>query len=150
MSSKKKSATAEAESLGDAYEAPGQTEDASFNPFDETTSKPAPENGHASRATKPKGGHWRNNVAGVRIEEDKRNKLTTIYFREKAPAEAQDYLLDQNWIKEDDYAFSKKVDPLRTHQHRADADEDVLKVANIVRAEKGLPELTSFYISQQK
>jgi hypothetical protein len=112
-----------------------------------------PEHGHAAAAGLKKPfvqhfGSWRDNAAGVRLEEDRKNNLTTILFRDKPPAKAQQLLEANGYTKDGDNGYSKKIDRLRQYEHRAAREDVVLEVANIVRAEKGLPTLESFYISR--
>jgi hypothetical protein len=105
--------------------------------------------GNQKKPWKARMGHWRDNEAGVRIEEDRRNNLSTIIFRDKPPAKAIKLLQDSGW-KEDKEAggWSKKIDRLRPGKSRATADETVLEVDNIIREGKGLPPRQSFYISR--
>jgi hypothetical protein len=111
-----------------------------------------PEDGHADTAGRKEYrqhvGSWRDNQAGVRLEEDRTNKLTTILFRDKPPSKAALFLAANGYVQDGENAYSKKIDPLRRYEHRAEREDVVLEVTNLVRDEKGLPRRESFYISR--
>jgi len=98
-------------------------------------------------------GYWRDNEAGVRIEEDRRNGVSTIIFRDDVPDQsmrkAKQAMRENGW-QEDRHegGWSKKIDRLRASQSREDAENMVLAVANIIREEKGLEPKQSFYITR--
>lgn len=101
------------------------------------------------KATAHLQGYWRDNEAGVRIEEDRKNRLTTILFREDPPEAATDRLADAGYKRDgDDRVYSKKIDGMRAYQHREEAEQLVLDVTNDVREAKGLPPRESYYISR--
>ena len=120
-----------------------EVEQSTRMPGDNAGQEPAPKRSFQARF-----GYWRNKDAGVRIEEDYKNGLTTILFRDPAPAKAQEMLEAVGYIKEGDYAFSKEIDELRRREHREEAENLVLGATNIVREGKGQPPLKSFYISR--
>lgn len=115
-------------------------------------------NGHAAKhqprhkawnAAPGEGGHWKRNDAGVRIKENWKDKLHEIITEDRLPQKAVDLLVENGWqydVKTE--GFSKPMDKLRAHSSRERADEMALAVANIVLAEKGMPELKSFYNSR--
>jgi len=111
--------------------------------------EPEAEEGPKKSPWKQRFGYWRHEPAGVRIEEDRTNKLTSIMFREKAPEEAQKLLRERGYVKEDDFVFSRKIDTLRAHEDRKNSDTDVLDVTNIVLKGKGLPQIDNYYITQR-
>jgi len=101
------------------------------------------------RPWKSRFGHWRDNEAGVRIEEDRRNNLSTIIFKEEPPANAVKLLQERGWVEDKEGGgWSRKIDPLRPGESRGKADDTVLEVDNIIREGKGLPPRQSFYISR--
>jgi len=125
-----------------------ETAQTSFEPGNETDAG----QGQPKRPWKSQFGHWRDNVAGVRIEEDRDNSLLTIIFKEKAPAMAVKLLEERGWV-EDLKVFggwSSKIDPLRKRTSREIGDALVLEVDNIIREGKGLPPRKSFYISRDE
>jgi hypothetical protein len=105
--------------------------------------------GNQKKPWKSRFGHWRDNEAGVRIEEDRRNNLSTIIFREDPPAKALKLLEERGWQEDKEGGgWSRKIDPLRPGESRATADEIVLELDNIIREGKGLPPRQSYYISR--
>jgi hypothetical protein len=105
--------------------------------------------GNQKKPWKSRMGHWRDNEAGVRIEEDRRNNLSTIIFKEEPPAKAVKLLQEHGWQEDKEGGgWSRKIDPLRPGESRAKADDIVLALDNIIREGKGLPPRKSFYISR--
>ncbi len=148
---------------GDAYEAPADgTALVNFPPKDEppvtghiANPSPGPREPLAElmeeikkRGPVKRAGFWRDNEAGVRIEEDYQNKLTTIVSRDKLPEAAQKLLEEAGYRKDGANAYTKPIDYLRRREHREEAENLVLDVDNLVRAEKGLEPRKSFYTSR--
>jgi len=79
--------------------------------------------------------------AGLRLIEDRQNKRMTIQFQDK-PSDAVRAVLKakEHGFRYDpnDKLWYKPIDQAKPIQSRQEADELVFKVANIIRAEKGL------------
>jgi hypothetical protein len=79
--------------------------------------------------------------AGVRLIEDRQNRRMTIQFQDK-PSDAVRALLKskEHGFRYDpnDKLWYKPIDQAKHIQSRQEADELVYKVANMLRAEKGL------------
>ena len=73
---------------------------------------------HQKRPWKSRIGHWRDNDAGVRIEEDRRNNLSTIIFKEEPPAKAVKLLQERGWVEDKEGGgWSRKM--IRSVRERA-------------------------------
>jgi hypothetical protein len=98
-------------------------------------------------------GHCRFNQTGARIQEDRKNHLSTIIFRHDVPQKALAAaikLLEDHGFERDEEAggWSRKVSKLRPTESRETADELLHQCDNIIRAEMGLEPSKSYYISR--
>ncbi len=94
------------------------------------------------------GGGWGDFEAGVRLNEDHRNRRMTIKFDEKPSEEVR-----QIMKREYGYTFDgenqlwyKRINPATARQAREEAEELAFQVANMIRQEKGLEQKQSFSI----
>lgn len=92
---------------------------------------------------------WADDQAGVKLREDRRNKLHTIAFRETAPESAVELLLSRGYQEDPEVKdlFAKPINELRRADSHDEAQELARDVANLVRADKGLPQ-KGYYISR--
>lgn len=93
--------------------------------------------------------YWEDVEAGVKMEEDRQDKLVTIYSRTRLPAQALQVLEERGWIQDDEVGgYTMQISELRPRQSRANAEQTAKDVANIVRGELGMEEKQSFFISR--
>jgi hypothetical protein len=80
--------------------------------------------------------------AGVRLIEDRENRRMTIKFDAKPSKAVLDVMKQESGYRFDgeDELWYKFINPAKPRQTRAEAEEVVVKVANMVRQDKGLPE----------
>ncbi len=95
------------------------------------------------------GGGWTDAEVGVHLNEDHRNRRTTIKFDEK-PSEAIRKLIKE----EHGYRFDgenqlwyKRMNPATARQHRTEAEQVAFEVANLIRQERGLAQKSTFSIA---
>lgn len=90
----------------------------------------------------PKFGVFGDYAPGVRLIEDWQNRRMTIQFQDK-PSEAVRAVLksEEHSYRFDgeDQVWYKRINHDKPRQSREEADELVLKVADMIRQEKGLP-----------
>jgi hypothetical protein len=90
----------------------------------------------------PRFGSFGDYQAGVRLIEDRENRRMTIKFAEKPSDAVRALLKSEEYgyrFDSEDQVWYKFINPAKPRQSRADADELVLKVADMLREEKGLP-----------
>lgn len=91
-------------------------------------------------------GFWSDFEAGVRLVEERDNRRMTIQFGEK-PSEAVRTLMKSEpygfRFDAEDQLWYKRINPAKPRQVRIQAEELAFAVANLIRAEKGLPQRQS-------
>lgn len=93
--------------------------------------------------------YWEDVEAGVKMEEDRQDKLITLYSRTKLPERALDLLDERGWMRDDEVGgYTIEISELRPRQSRANAEQTARDVANIVRGELGMDERQSLWISR--
>ncbi|MBY0460326.1 MAG: hypothetical protein K2V38_23680 [Gemmataceae bacterium] len=104
-----------------------------------------PEGGHAS-AHRPTGpvlpnpfGYRRDNLAGVRLLEDRRLRQVQLAFAEKPSDEVRQVVREAGfrWLQKEQ-VWAQRVDPQAGWQTRADAEKLFERVVDLIRAEKGI------------
>jgi hypothetical protein len=86
-------------------------------------------------------GSWGDYEAGVRLIEDRQNKLMTIKFAEKPSEEVRQLLKSEEHgfqFDPEEKVWYKKISPARPGQSRQEAEELAHTAANMIRQEKGL------------
>lgn len=111
--------------------------------------------GHAPEAPAKKPwqqllGDRRDNVVGIRIEEDRKNNNISILLRDRAPALALKAFATAGFVNEgnEGLIFTKKIDNLRRKESWEKAEHLYVQVDNILRAEQGIEAIKSFYVSR--
>jgi hypothetical protein len=101
--------------------------------------------GQESEPTKskwaPRFGSFKDNLAGVHLVEDRKNKRMTIQFEEKPSDDVRAVMKGDPYhyrFDNEEQLWYKPISPHTPNTSRAEADELVLKVANMIRAEKGI------------
>jgi hypothetical protein len=103
----------------------------------------------AKKAWQPLFPYWEDVEAGVKVEEDRQDKLITLYSRTKLPAQALEMLEERGWMKDNEVGgYTMEISELRPRQSRANAEQTARDVANIVRGELGMDEKQSFWLSR--
>jgi len=94
------------------------------------------------------GGGWGDFEAGVRLNEDHRNRRMTIKFDEKPSEEVRKLMKDEYGYRFDgeNQLWYKRINPATARQAREEAEELAFQVANLIRHEKGLEQKESFSI----
>ena len=90
----------------------------------------------------PRFGSFGDYQAGVRLIEDRENRRMTIKFEEKPSDAVRAVLKSEDYgyrFDGEDQVWYKFINPAKQRQTRTEADELVLKVADMLREEKGLP-----------
>lgn len=93
-------------------------------------------------------GSWGDHEAGVRLIEDRQNRLLTIQFDEK-PSEAVRKVMKDEYgyrFEPEDQLWYKRINQVKQRQSRQEAEQLAFTVANMIREEKGLEQKQSYSI----
>jgi hypothetical protein len=90
-------------------------------------------------------------VAGVALDEDRRNKLMMIAFRDAPSERVFERLADQGYEEDAEInnIFVKRLNPHRPGDSRDEAKALFHEVRNMTLEEHGLPPKTSYFISRE-